>query len=185
MIKIIDNQISEPLLYKCIEEAEKSDHYKILHKAGDGSYGFKYSWYFFHSGKDENKIKNELMNNLWLDVKKYLPNAIRLHRGYVNAHTYGVEDNIHVDDVELKNGITVIVYLCNKWYPEWFGQTMFFTSSDNLNHNEIVQSVTPKFNRILIFDKNIPHCVSPLSKRFTGIRLTCMFKVELLDENTH
>jgi Rps23 Pro-64 3,4-dihydroxylase Tpa1-like proline 4-hydroxylase len=184
MIKIIDNQLPENLLLECIREAENIEEYTVLHGAGDGTTNFKYSWHFFHS-KNHDDIKNKKIKDLWNEIQKHLPEKVRLHRGYVNAHTYGVEDLIHVDDPELEKGLTIIVYLCRAWYPEWFGQTMFFSSSDRLNHNEIVQSVIPKFNRVLMFDTDISHCVSPLSRRFTGVRLTCMFKVEVFDENTH
>lgn len=182
MINVIDNKLPEPLLLKCIGDAEHCKNYGVLHGAGDGSYGFKYNHTFFHeeSGQD---IQDENLNKLWVEVQKHLPSRSRLHRAYVNAHTYGVEDVIHKDDAEIKNGLTVIVYFCNDWYPEWFGQTIFFSSIDK-HHNEIIQSVIPKFNRILVFDKDIPHCVSPLSRRFAGVRLTCMFKVELLDDAT-
>ena len=182
MIKIIDNELPNNMLSSCIAEAENSKNYTVLHQAGTGLYGFKYSWMFFHSDKTK-YIENENLKNLWLEVQKYLPHNIRLHRAYINAHTYGVEDSIHQDDPDLVNGLTVIIYLCSNWYPEWFGQTMFFESTDQCN-NEIIQSVIPRFNRMIIFNKNIPHCVSPLSRRFSGIRLTCMFKVELLNVAT-
>jgi len=179
MVQIIDGRLSEQLLLSCIQEAEQSASYRVLHGAGDGSYGFKYNWLFFKIGQA--CIENKSINELWQEIQKHLPKNIKLHRGYINAHTYGVEDAIHVDDPELKKGLTVIVYLCTNWYPEWFGQTLFFDSIDR-HHNEIVQSVLPKFNRFIVFDKNKPHCVSPLSRKFTGVRLTCMFKVELLDD---
>lgn len=182
MIKIIDNRLPETLLMECIEKAEFSENYSVLHMAGDGSYGFKYNW-LFCDVLDNGNIKDDKIKQLWVEVQKHLPVNIRLHRGYVNAHTYGVEDAIHIDDLDIKKGLTVIVYLCSDWYPEWFGQTMFFSSLDK-HHNEITQSVLPRFNRVLVFDKTIPHCVSPLSRKFAGIRLTCMFKVELLDESS-
>ena len=179
MIQVVDGQLPEQLLKSCIEEAEFSTNYGVLHGAGDGSYGFKYNWLFFETG--QSNIQNKLINELWQEVQKHLPNNIKLHRGYINAHTYGVEDTLHRDNQDISNGVTVIVYLCNDWYPEWFGQTIFFDSIDR-HHNEIVQSILPKFNRFVIFHKSRPHCVSPLSRKFTGIRLTCMFKVELLDD---
>jgi Rps23 Pro-64 3,4-dihydroxylase Tpa1-like proline 4-hydroxylase len=179
MINIIDDQLPNELLLSCIQEAETSSQYGVLHKAGDGSYGFKYNWNIFN--KNDLNIKNKKLNFLWEKVKEHLPKNIKLHRAYINAHTYGVEDAIHQDDAEIPKGVTVIIYFCNDWYPEWFGQTIFFETIDK-HRNEIVKSVLPKFNRVLIFDKNIPHCVSPLSRKFMGIRLTCMFKIELLDE---
>lgn len=182
MIKIIDNCLPSNILVGCIKIAEESKNYAVLHQAGDGTYGFKYNWLFYNS-LDSKEIEEEKIKQLWKEVHKHLPINTRLHRGYINAHTYGVEDCIHEDDIDIKNGLTVIVYLCNDWYPEWFGQTIFFESL-NKHHNEITKSVLPKFNRMLVFDKTIPHCVSPLSRRFAGVRLTCMFKIELLDESS-
>jgi hypothetical protein len=179
MITVLDNQIPNELLLSCINEAENCRQYGVLHKAGDGSYGFKYNWMFF--AENDSHIKNENLNFLWEEIKKHLPKNIRLHRAYINAHTYGIEDTIHQDDPDLAKALTVIIYLCNDWYPEWFGQTLFFETTDKHN-NEIVKSVLPKFNRALIFDTKIPHCVSPLSRRFSGVRLTCMYKVEILDD---
>jgi hypothetical protein len=181
--KVFDGQIPEDLLRRCITVAENEDSYTVLHLAGDGSFGFKYSWglYYMHPPK-EFAFKKEFME-LWEVVKQQLPENSVLFRAYINSHTYGVEDSIHMDryfnDPNDKPGVTVIVYLCNMWYPEWFGQTLFW-HSNNKQENEIIQAVIPKNNRFLIFNKDIPHCVSPLSRRFTGVRLTCMFKVNFV-----
>lgn len=181
MVTVLDKKLPNELLLSCINEAEIGRQYGVLHRAGDGSYGFKYNWMFF--AKNDLHIKNEKLNLLWEEIKKHLPKNIRLHRAYINAHTYGIEDVIHQDDLELNKGLTVIVYLCNDWYPEWFGQTLFFETTDKHN-NEIIKSILPKFNRVLIFDTKTPHCISPLSRKFSGVRLTCMYKVELLDDAT-
>jgi hypothetical protein len=179
-IKLLDNCLPIDLLVSCIKDAECSANYSVLNGAGDGSYGFKYRWLF--KSEQQDQIENNNLKNLWGKIKEHLPSNSVLHRGYINAHTYGVEDSIHEDDADLEKGLTVIVYLCSDWYPEWFGQTMFFSSLDKHN-NEIVGSVIPKFNRVIVFDKAIPHCVAPLSRRFAGVRLTCMFKVKLLNES--
>jgi hypothetical protein len=174
---IHDDKLPQELLLKCIQEAEACKNYGVLHQGGNGSYGFKYNWMFTDTVTKE--IQSDNLNQLWQHVKTFLPNNIRLHRGYVNAHTYGVEDTIHEDDGDITEGLTVIVYLCHAWYPEWFGQTVFFESLSN-QQNEIVASVLPKPNRFVVFNKKDPHCVAPLSRRFAGVRLTCMFKVELI-----
>ena len=130
---------------------------------------------------------NEKIKALWEEVKMYLPENHKLKRGYVNAHQYGIEDTIHSDDDQWENGLTVIVYLCYGWLPDWYGQTMFFTGEDKKNIQstmDIYRCVLPKYNRFVIFDKNIKHCAGMVSRKFSGIRLTCMFKVELLNENT-
>ena len=179
-LQVLDDFLSNEVLSSCIEEAELSESYRVLHGAGDGSYGFKYSWMVYDSGDKNGKLENNFLS-LWSEISSRIAEKTRVHRCYVNAHTYGVEDAIHEDDTDLENGLTVIVYLCRAWYPEWFGQTVFWEHLDKMTHNDIIQSVIPKPNRVLIFDKKIPHCVAPLSRRFSGVRLTCMFKLEILD----
>ena len=179
---ILDGVIPDGILDSCIQAAENSPTYRVLHGAGDGSYGFKYSWMVYDSCTDQ-KFGDENFVSLWAAIKPYVKANVKIHRCYVNAHTYGVEDTIHQDDPEFEQGLTVIVYLCRAWYPEWFGQTVFWDHLDRTRHNEVVKSVIPKRNRIVIFDKTIPHCVAPLSRRFAGVRLTCMFKLETLDES--
>ena len=181
---ILDEILPEFVLDSCIQAAEKSDAYRVLHGAGDGSYGFKYSWMVYDSCTDQ-KFSEENFLLLWSAIKPHIKENVRIHRCYVNAHTYGVEDSIHDDDPDLERGLTVVVYLCRSWYPEWFGQTVFWERLDRMSHNEIINSVIPKRNRTLIFDKTLPHCVAPLSRRFAGVRLTCMFKLEVLDDNTN
>lgn len=183
-LRVIDNAIPEELLQKCIFLAESSKSYSVLHRAGDGTFGFKYSWYLY-TPEEQKEIEfphSEFME-LWNVIKQHLPENSKLYASYINAHTYGVEDCIHVDGPldasERKNkGYTIVIYLCNDWYAEWFGQTLFFNEYDK-HSNEIGFSAMPKRNRFVIFDSDIPHCVSPLSRRFAGVRLTYMFKVEI------
>jgi hypothetical protein len=179
-VQILDNILSDEVLTTCTQEAELSASYRVLHGAGDGSYGFKYSWMVYDSKNKNDKLDGNFLS-LWNEISSHIPEKTRIHRCYVNAHTYGVEDAIHEDDPDIEQGLTVIVYLCSAWYPEWFGQTVFWDHIDRMNHNDIVQSVIPKPNRVLVFDKTLPHCVAPLSRRFAGVRLTCMFKLEVLD----
>ena len=176
-ITVIDNALDNNVLKACINEAETQKSYYCMHPGGDGTYGFKYNWTFRAINRPES-FTNEPMIALWKEVKKHLPENAELFRGYVNAHQFGVEDNLHSDDPLFDNGYTVIVYLTSTWQASWGGQTMFydnFTQEDN----EIVRSVLPRYNRMVIFDKNLPHAVAPLSKRFTGVRFTCMFKVKI------
>lgn len=175
-LKVYDGVIDQKLLLRCVSSAETSKEYGILHGGGNGSYGFKYNWTLTDGSAP---IKQPEFVLLWDAVKIHIKEPVEIHRAYINAHTYGVEDSIHIDESDLEKTITVIVYLCSDWYPEWFGQTMFFKSKD-IHNNEIIGSVLPKPNRFIVFDGHIPHCVSPLSRRFSGVRLTCMFKLRCL-----
>jgi Rps23 Pro-64 3,4-dihydroxylase Tpa1-like proline 4-hydroxylase len=54
--------------------------------------------------------------------------------------------------------------------------------SDNLFYkHDVLKTVLPRRNRIVMFDSNIIHGVHPLSKSFKGLRTTLMFKLK----NTH
>lgn len=180
-IQVVDDHIPHDVLKSAIAAAELGANYRVLHLGGDGSYGFKYNWTFMEQDKPETFVSEELIA-LWEEVKKHVPDNCVLRRGYINAHSFGVEDNIHFDDPYFSDGLTVVVYLCNDWYANWGGQTLFFKNFEQVN-NDIVQSVLPRYNRFVVFDKNLPHCVTPLSHRFTGVRLTCMFKLEVLRES--
>jgi len=181
MINLIDNAISNDVLHKAIIKAESSKCYTPLHGAGMSRDMFKYNWMLFDEAKGV-KFEDEALLRLWEEVKTYVPQNTKLRRAYINAHTFGVEDTIHIDDPEFANGYTVIVYLCNDWYAEWGGMTCTYSGQAN-NALDITAAVVPKRNRVIIFDKNILHMVTPLSKRFTGVRLTCMFKLEVVDDN--
>ena len=103
---------------------------------------------------------------------------------YLNGLTYGVEAHQHTDS-DYKEDITVICYLCENWNSHWAGATNFYDGEFVTNPaapvfyaNEINKSVLPKYNRIVFFDSNIIHGVTPLSKSFKGLRKTLMFKLE-------
>jgi Rps23 Pro-64 3,4-dihydroxylase Tpa1-like proline 4-hydroxylase len=181
MISIIENAIPNDVLYGAILESESSKGYALLHQAGTSRDMFKYNWLLFNESKGL-KFENEALLRLWDEVRPHTPPNTELRRAYVNAHTFGVEDTIHVDDIDFANGYTVIVYLCHDWYAEWGGMTCTYSGQTG-NTLDVTAAVVPKRNRIIMFDKNIPHMVTPLSKRFTGVRLTCMFKLETVNQN--
>lgn len=173
-MQIIQDKISKSTLKACIQFAESAS-YNSLHGAGDSSYGFKYSVY------DTDKIA--CFNQLYQELIPYIPDGYKIHRSYINAMSYGMEDTIHQDDPDIKEGLTLLIYLCNSWFPEWFGQTVFFNNTQNGREKgffdaEIIESILPKYNRAILFDKNTHHCVAPMSKRFNGVRYTCMFKLK-------
>ena len=165
------------LYTSCLVEAQDSDSYWCEHPAlslyDDPNVFYKYNWVLYDSKKGGQLTWP--YDSLWEHVSERIPFKHELLRAYVNAHKFGDEDNIHRDEVRIHKGATIIVYLCDEWRPEWGGQTMFF--KDKEHGLEIVHSVLPKPMRYVIFDKDIPHCVAPLSRRFNGIRYSCMFKV--------
>jgi Rps23 Pro-64 3,4-dihydroxylase Tpa1-like proline 4-hydroxylase len=175
-VQIYDNKINNDVLLTAISATELSNNFSCLHPAGDTTYGFKYHWTLFGEyGEKKTEFKDQEFINLLNEIKPYVPENLTLTRAYINAHNFGIEDTMHTDEQEYAEGVTVIVYLCSKWYPEWFGQTVLFDRY-NREDADISCSILPKYNRFIVFDKNIPHCAAPLSKRFNGVRFTCMFK---------
>ena len=103
---------------------------------------------------------------------------------YINGLSYGGEAYPHIDFQD-KNSTTVILYLCEEWNCYWAGETVFFKnkwvdnpSDQSFYNNEIIKSVLPRENRIVLFNGNIVHSVRPLSKTYKDLRLTLMFKLK-------
>lgn len=103
---------------------------------------------------------------------------------YFNGLTYGIEAHAHVDSYE-KNFVTAITYVCESWNSHWGGETVFFDGGHSTNpadnifySHDIIKSVLPRYNRIVLFDGTIVHAVRPLSKSFKGLRKTLMFKIK-------
>jgi Rps23 Pro-64 3,4-dihydroxylase Tpa1-like proline 4-hydroxylase len=180
-IQVYDGKLEDHALHKAIIAAETSHSYYPFHQAGDGS-GFKYSWQIYFPEANIKEFASPEIKALWWDVQKFLPDGSTLRKCYINAHQYGVEDTIHQDDTWINKGKTVIVYLTRGWFPDWGGSTMFFSGQDRsspASSMDIEKCVLPKYNRFVIFDKDIYHCAGLVSRKFIGLRLTCMFKVEI------
>lgn len=119
-----------------------------------------------------NDFENVVAKEVWDWVKENVPefrNKILL-RCYMNAHTYGIEGYFHKDS-ERNNEKTMVLYIVNgNWDKDWGGETVFAENED------LVNSVLPKQNRAIVFDSNIDHCARGVTKAFTGLRKTFMFK---------
>lgn len=173
-MQIVDNVLSKAS-FKLLSENAFNRMYTSSHGAGDASYTFKFSSYL-------DLEKDEIYSQAFDEIA-HLFEGYKVHRAYINAMKFGDEDSIHEDDGQIESGVTVIIYLNESWYPEWFGQTVLFngTSADRENNfinNDIIASILPKPNRLVVFDKKTPHCVAPMSHRFSGIRYTLMYKLE-------
>lgn len=106
----------------------------------------------------------------WRYLKASLLKDHKLVRCYANAHTYGVEGYVHTDTLRDRN-YTVLLYLVPPWQAEWAGETVFLNDL-----GEIVQSVLPKPNRLVLFDGQNLHAARALSRACPGLRITLMFK---------
>lgn len=123
-------------------------------------------WEFF-----KNKVNCGITNN-------------NLESLYFNGLTYGLEAHAHKDS-DQDDYVTVITYVCESWNSYWGGETVFFSGDfvDNpadkvFYEHEIIKTVIPRYNRVVIFQSKMVHCVRPVTKSFKGLRKTMMFKIK-------
>lgn len=136
--------------------------------------------------KKYDEFKVEEIKCLWDEFSKKFNVPIKnLESCYVNGLTFGVEAYPHIDYKD-KGRVSVITYLCENWNSYWGGETAFFDkdfvrndpSNEVFYQHDIIKSVLPKFNRMVLFDANITHAVRPISKSYKGLRKTLMFKIK-------
>jgi Rps23 Pro-64 3,4-dihydroxylase Tpa1-like proline 4-hydroxylase len=178
MMDVFDGFLPEDALNKAIDLAENSHSYTTMHNSYHTAYGFKISDYVYDPCTDEDADYLQVPESIRAIqdiVAQKIESGFDLKRIYINAHPYGVEDSLHKDSRE--KSYTAIVYLVRDWYVDWGGETAFFTSEDQQNA-EITKAVLPKYNRFVVFDGSTPHNVRSLSRRFSGVRYTMMFKYE-------
>lgn len=145
-------------------------------------YGEMYTSQTLRKKCDEFKVKE--IKCLWDEFsKKFNVSIESLESCYLNGLTFGIEAFPHTD-FTTEGSTSVIIYLCESWNSFWSGETVFFDRnfvSDPTNEifyqHDIIKSVLPKFNRMVLFDGNITHAVRPISKSFKGLRKTLMFKL--------
>jgi hypothetical protein len=128
-----------------------------------------------------------IFEEVWNETKKRLFETGVLGSSYINGLLYGMEAHPHIDTSET-DFATVICYLTQGWNIHWGGETVFYDkpySSDPAHPDyysaEIIKSVLPKPNRVVVFQGNIMHSVRALSKSYKGTRATLMFKVKNVD----
>lgn len=176
MLKVLDNFFTEEILNELL-----LDYRNIQMKYGwpSNKKTDPHGHWNFDFGKCSSlnlaDIKDKLPNNLkkienYIKDKVDILNDAILIRCYINGHTYGVDGYYHTDS-DRPDEITFVFYLVNdKWKFDWGGETSFITP------NEEVYSVIPKKNRAVIFQANILHCARGVSRKYTGLRKTLMFK---------
>lgn len=79
--------------------------------------------------------------------ERFLP-----YRVYTNYASFGDMLLTHVDAVPGARELTALWFFCERWDPEWGGETLFY---DDDGDAQI--AVTPKPSRLLLFDGAIRH----------------------------
>lgn len=117
-----------------------------------------------------------LIAAFWNDLAAGILKDHRLIRCYANGHTYGSDGTVHTD-TSLPRTYTCIYYPHKHWEPNWAGETTFFDRA----RTDIVASVYPKPNRMVIFDGRIPHAARGVSRLCPALRVTLIFKTDRTD----
>ena len=107
-------------------------------------------------------------------AEKY--NIKRFRRVYMNAHTHGLEPNIHEDDGDF----TMIYYPRMDWQIEWGGGTAVYTESTAIGStdpsSDVDRYVAYRGNRLLVFDAYLPHQAMPVARECHHLRSIIVFK---------
>jgi len=117
-----------------------------------------------------------LIHAVWRQLADGELKGHRLIRCYANGHTYGSDGFVHTDTAQT-NTYTSIYYPHPEWNANWGGETVFFTP----DRSDIIASIYPRSNRMLMFDGRIPHVARGVSRICPVLRVTLMFKTDKLD----
>jgi hypothetical protein len=193
-IHIVDNFFPDKLV-KDLDVL--SDEYKFEFSRSDNNLDIYWTLQLYGENYRTTETKNNIEEFTKNEIKllwdyfalQFNLNIFSLNSCYINVLSHGVEAYPHIDFAG-GEGTTVILYICDEWNCYWSGETVFYSNEWASNpadtrfyNNEIIKSVLPRKNRILIFDGNITHSVRPLSKTYKGLRKTLMFKLKNIPIN--
>lgn len=143
-------------------------------------------WHTHFAGGDLNSRMScleQLRNNpnvhavmqLWDTLSKTILIGHEPLRAYGNAHTYGTEGYIHVDNRDTENYFSTIVYTNETWKAPWGGETMFYT----LNEKDIIKACAAVPFRVVTFPGHIPHKANAPARDCAELRTAIVFKSHL------
>jgi SM-20-related protein len=98
----------------------------------------------------------------------YLSDSVLLHC-YLSGYMHGAQGYVHTDPCV--DHYTALVYMNDRWEPDWAGETVFLDERD-----EIVKSVLPKKNRVVIVPAHFRCADRSVSKKCPVLRKTLIFK---------
>jgi SM-20-related protein len=144
----------------------------------------KYSfWHTHFAGGDLNSRLNcleQLRNTpstqcvalLWDLLSKTILKGHEPLRAYGNAHTFGTEGYIHVDNRDTENYFSTIIYANDEWKAWWGGETLFYS----LDQKDIIKAGAALPFRIVTFPGHIPHKANAPARDCPHLRTAIVFK---------
>lgn len=98
---------------------------------------------------------------------------LRLYRCYVNVAHYGDMLFMHEDCAPGAGELTGLWYLCERWDPEWGGETLFFDGN-----KDVRAAIQPRPGRFALFSGEITHVGRPPNRVCYAPRYTLAMKFE-------
>jgi len=120
------------------------------------------------------RLKAPILAAVWDYLKERIFQGHLLVRCYANSYPYGSEGTVHKDTNDLRH-YTAIFYPNSAWDLNWAGETMFFRLQQP---PEILTTVWPRPNRLVVFQGIIPHVARGISRSCPILRTTLMFQTE-------
>ena len=114
------------------------------------------------------EIFSFVMNKLDFKNKYNVEKYVRI---YCNAHTYGVEPAIHMDDGDF----TMIYYPRLDWKLEWGGGTFVYDEEKT----RVEKLAEYKGNRLIVFDAWRPHQAQSVRRECYELRTCVVFKTNI------
>ena len=99
----------------------------------------------------------------------------KFRRAYMNAHDYGSEPQMHVDDGDF----TMIYYPRTDWKLEWGGGTFVYDEEKT----RVEKLAEYKGNRLIVFDAWRPHQAQSVRRECYELRTCVVFKTNISGAN--
>ena len=130
---------------------------------------------------DPAEIENELTQNAplaakaWRHIQSTILPGHWLTRCYANGYPFGAEGGLHLDS-NIRGHYTALYYPHLAWHPNYSGETVFFNEAGS----DIIASIFPRPNRLVVFPGTVPHVARSVSRKCPELRITLMFKTAAL-----
>ena len=180
MICDIYDDVLEPHVAELIQSEIKKVPWHYYYSSNKKVPG--YHWHVY-CGQDSDQVTQrgydfllpiwEVVNYKYQLEEKY--GIIKWKRLYMNAHTFGIEPNMHHDDGDF----TMMYYPRLDWKPEWMGGTAIW-GDEGKNIDRYCNYIG---NRILLFPAKNKHQAMSVSRFCHELRPVVVFKLYVKDMN--
>lgn len=125
----------------------------------------------------EMPLENLARTSLWPATEHAVLQAkpgesYRAYRVYTNFAQFGDVLLTHVDAPPGARELTALWFLCDRWDPEWGGETLFYDDSGDAQ-----VAVSPKPGRLALFDGAMRHAGKPPNRNCPIGRYTFAIKM--------